>query len=163
MILKSVLILASFLATTFGEFPLIPNPLVLEPREDDLNYRLPNDTIPISYDVTLEPTFDPDFNFSGIVIILVRVIEATDVITLHGNDIEILPGTTSVTSQTVIGVELADGEPELDATLHFIKISLNTEVQPGTVLRVYMEYTGILNEENTGFYKARYEENGVTK
>ncbi|KAI4460016.1 protease m1 zinc metalloprotease [Holotrichia oblita] len=163
MILKSVLILASFLAITFGEFPLIPNPLVLEPREDDLNYRLPNDTIPISYDVTLEPTFDPDFNFSGIVIILVRVIEATDVITLHGNDIEILPGTTSVTSQTVIGVELADGEPELDATLHFIKISLNTEVQPGTVLRVYMEYTGILNEENTGFYKARYEENGVTK
>lgn len=163
MILKCVfLIFTSFSGIAFGEFPSIPNPRILEPRNDDLNYRLPNDTVPISYDVTIEPTFEPDFTFAGQVTILIRVVEATDVVTLHGNDIEIVPGTTSVISLTA-REELVEEEPELNSTLHFIRIPLNTEVAVGTVLQISMQYTGVLNEENTGFYKAQYEEDGETK
>jgi hypothetical protein len=56
-------------------------------------YRLPNDSIPLKYDLWLETdvgTPDEKFNFSGKVKITIEIINATDVITLHFRKIKII-------------------------------------------------------------------------
>lgn len=158
-------ILLLIFAGSSANFPDIPNPKGNIAR-DTLSYRLPTDTVPIAYDIIIEPTFDPDFTFDGIVSIEIEVKEATNQITLHGKDLEINYDSVVVRELNDVETEypLAAEEPiNEDATMDFIHINLEDEVPAGTFLEVYIEYKGVLNEENTGFYRASYVENGETK
>jgi hypothetical protein len=53
-----------------------------------LNYRLPNDSLPLHYDLLLTTDIHrSDFTFSGRVKIHVKILAATQTVTLHSRDI----------------------------------------------------------------------------
>ncbi|KAI4459114.1 protease m1 zinc metalloprotease [Holotrichia oblita] len=124
---------------------------------NDGSYRLPNDTIPIHYDVLLEPDFEA-FTFEGRVMITVLVVEETDTITLHANELTIhtVDVFAPVNNASTPNVTSAVEDPEH----HFYIISLEEPVEINEELEVVITFTGILNDDNRGFYRAKYEEHG---
>nr|APY20197.1 APN-like 2 [Holotrichia parallela] len=162
MITNFLLVLLYILPSTFADFPLVPDPYRVATRDDTVNYRLPTDTVPISYDITLEPFFDPVFIFNGDVTIVIEVVTATSLITLHGNALTFTQDDVEVKEQGSSSTLPLTGV-EFDSVLDFIKISLVESVEPGTILELSIKYTGVLDSSNRGFYKASYEEDGVTK
>ncbi|KAK9730882.1 ERAP1-like C-terminal domain [Popillia japonica] len=162
MILKLVLVLVTTLGVTLSKFPDVPYSDVrnISPINDG-SYRIPNDTIPISYDILLEPNFET-FTFDGEVIITIEVVEDTSTITLHANDLQI--GTEDVevdARNNEISPVVEDTEFVED--FHFFKIHLAEEVGAGEILEISIKYTGNLNTANRGFYRARYVENEIEK
>lgn len=75
-------------------------PQLVEKLADEpaINYRLPNNTRPISYDVHLTTNIhtQTDFNFSGVVAIRFVVVTASRLVTLHQRQLTI--GTATLTS-----------------------------------------------------------------
>lgn len=127
--------------------------------DDDLNYRLPNDSIPIRYDLWLKTDVDRDiFEFEGRVIIEVQIVEATSRITLHYRQIEIVEINLLNDDESVATSNL---EFSQDSTLEFLYITLPTIRQVDEVLYVDISYTGILRTDGTGFYRASYTNDGV--
>ncbi|KAK9730884.1 Peptidase family M1 domain [Popillia japonica] len=131
MVAKFVLIIWAILGVALSQFPDVPDSDIrkISPINDG-TYRLPGDTVPNHYDITLEPNFQ-EFTFD------VRMLGASALLPV---------GSTSE-------------EPDL----HFFRIHLESTVQSGDILEVTLFYTGNLNTENRGFYRASYFEDGNIK
>lgn len=87
-------------AIVSGEIrPLDPNNVqkfTIGNRADEQNYRLPNDTKPETYDITIKTTIDEavdgdqtNFYFEGTVKINIKVLNDTNKITLHARQLTI--------------------------------------------------------------------------
>ncbi|CAG9805374.1 unnamed protein product [Chironomus riparius] len=124
-------------------------------------YRLPNNTVPISYDLQIDTHIHANsFGFEGNVKIYVKIVEPTNSITLHYRQIEILK----------IDILLANGIPvilnsifNLIASRDFVVISLPRVYQAGTELLLDISYQGALRSDAAGFYRASYVEGNVTR
>nr|QEI22876.1 putative peptidase [Oryctes rhinoceros] len=124
-----------------------------------VGYRLPDDTKPISYDIILEPDFET-FEFLGEVTITIQVYTVTNTITLHSNDIVV----DSITVKESNGVDdLSVSRFRLEPEYHLLLIRMQEDLRSGQTLEVNIKYKGFLREDNAGFYRASYEENGETK
>lgn len=123
--------------------------------DEDITYRLPNNSLPIKYDLWIKTDVDKeDFNFQGRVKIHLRIVEATDVITLHYRQIEIdNVDLLSVTEEAIIENNLDFAHDEV---YEFLKITLPSQQQPDDELILDISYHGILREDGTGFYRASY-------
>lgn len=123
----------------------------------ELNYRLPNNSIPLRYEILIKSDIDKGlFNFDGKIRITVRIIEATKFITLHyrNQTIEMINllnsrGITTARNLTFVKHEIVEMiEIELPFT------TLNGEV----ILEIF--YLSTLDSRR-GFYKSSYvDENG---
>lgn len=124
-------------------------------------YRLPNDTLPVRYDIHLTTDVDKsNFNFSGLVRIRVRAVEETSVVTLHYRDITVSKVTLiDVASGNVLVDELNFRYVEV---YEFLKIQLPRTLNVHEEVLLEIPYNGILKENNAGFYRAWYTENGKT-
>lgn len=129
-------------------------------------FRLPNNTEPIAYKLTIRPTIDPKnniFTFTGNVVINIRVKSSTKELTLNADDLEI--ESVKVTD-TNTSTEFAVIEYNCIVRNQQLKILLE---EPGFIAdRVYdvkISYTGNLRNDMTGFYKSSYvdEETKTTK
>lgn len=123
-------------------------------------FRLPNDTEPISYQLHIKPTIDPNDNlfiFNGDVSISIKVKSSTDVLTLNADGLNITQ--INVTDTTNTSTPIVIGVIEFNCVVknEQLKIHLDT---PGLIAdRVYevrIEYTGKLRDDMTGFYKSSY-------
>lgn len=160
MVAKFVLIIWAILGVALSQFPDVPDSDIrkISPINDG-TYRLPGDTVPNHYDITLEPNFQ-EFTFDGTVIITIQVVENTNIITLHKNDL-----TINTIEVRMLGASalLPVGSTSEEPDLHFFRIHLESTVQSGDILEVTLFYTGNLNTENRGFYRASYFEDGNIK
>lgn len=135
-----------------SEFPLDVELNIL--ARDDVDYRLPSHVYPVHYDLTLEPNFDT-FNFTGQEVIEVQVTEAANNITFHAYTITI--ESIEVTAENGIAV---NSSFILDETRHFVIVEFESDISAGTYY-LYINFIGILNLNNRGFYRGKYEdENG---
>lgn len=131
----------------------------IEVRQDDgRRYRLPNDTVPETYDITLWTRIDrADFSFEGNVQIGILAVEATQRITLHQRQLIIanakLYTTTNPTQE--INVDSFDYDPVLE----FLQIHVTQGLTAGTRYTLSIDYTGTLREDNYGFYRSSYRNN----
>lgn len=118
-----------------------------------VSYRLPNDTFPIRYDISLTTRIDlGEFDFTGNVIIHLKVKNVTSMITIHSklltiNEIKLNHGTTNA----VIGVTHT-----LDEPLEFLKIATATPLTVDQVYVLEISYNGTLRIDNGGFYRSSY-------
>lgn len=117
----------------------------VEPLDDvpARNYRLPNDTFPVHYDIYLRTSIhNGNPVFTGVVRIDISVIEATNSITLQSRQ-HIIQG---------LGLFNQDGSAVVttltytyDSDTEFLTILSSTELTVGQQLTVQVSYTGLLN------------------
>ncbi|EDV93344.1 aminopeptidase N [Drosophila grimshawi] len=132
------------------------------PREDDNNdenYRLPNNTVPIAYDVELWTQVDTGIReFKGIVKIDLQVQTASNTITLHAKETENYKATlkskdnaasSSIPLKWNVGTREFLQLTPVDTTLTFEKDSNWT---------LTIEYEGSLRTDNGGFYLSTYKD-----
>lgn len=134
-------------AIVSGEIrPLDPNNVqkfTIGSRADEQNYRLPNDTKPETYDITLITTVDEavdgdeiNFNFDGTVKINIKVLEETNKVTLHARQL------------TIKTAELFDentniaGEFEYLVVPEFLIIPTKQNLQKDKNYNLVITYTG---------------------
>jgi aminopeptidase N len=134
-------------------------------RDDDqketINYRLPNDSIPLRYDLWLKTNVDAgDFKFQGRVKIHIQILKATQKITLNYREIEI------------DNIDLVDGEQniisanlgfEYEKLSEFVKISLPREMAVNDEIVLDISYNGELmygsRSNQGGFHRGFCEKN----
>ena len=123
-------------------------------HEHSKTYRLPNNSIPLRYDLWLKTEVDKEnFNFSGRVKIHIKILEPTRIITLHYWKIVI----TKIDLLKVGGALISENlvfeyEPKLD----FLKITLPTQKNVNDLLVLDIAYTSAIRHYDLGFYSNSY-------
>ena len=122
--------------------------------EEPLNYRLPNDSIPLRYDLWLKTDVDKGmFNFSGRVMIRLKIVEPTQVITLHYRQTSI--GKIDLRNSLGI-VDTPNLVFVFEPIVEFVRITLPTVKAVDEEWILDIEYEGNLREDGSGFYRASY-------
>ncbi|XP_071569032.1 aminopeptidase N-like [Temnothorax nylanderi] len=152
-----VLVNVGLIFTTVTALPVDGN------SENDLsatvNYRLPDNVVPVHYDIALIPYIEEDnFTFDGKSHIIIEIRRATRDLSLHALELTINETATSlVSSDTVTYAPTAhnyDNETEI-LTLHF-----DDELSLG-IYSLNIQFVGILNNDLQGFFRTSYiNENG---
>lgn len=142
-----------------NDFPITKRVEDVEVRQDEngRSYRLPNDTVPETYDITLTTRIDnANFIFNGNVRIGILAREATQLITLHHRQLTIVDvhlWTTANPPQ-----EIAVGDYRYDPVVEFLEIpvTLLPGLVAGTRYVLSIDYTGTLRQDDNGFYRSSY-------
>lgn len=118
--------------------------------------RLPRSIIPEHYDVELQPYIIPDnFTFDGKVRILIKVLEPTDNVTLHINNITVDAESVKL-SEASSGDAVEVASTSEDKERQFYILHLKADLKQGVMYEVYMEYLGSLTDQLAGFYRSTY-------
>lgn len=126
---------------------------IVEENKDGIEYRLPNNTRPESYEITLVTNVDKnEFSFSGIVVIDIRVLEASSNIILHARQLNIQFVQLTTKNRTLIPLN----DFSYDRTTEFLIISTQTELRKDTNFILTIEYIGELRNDQHGFYRTSY-------
>lgn len=119
----------------------------------DVSYRLPNNTIPINYDITLATNVDKgNFTFDGKVIIGLLVQEEGTDITIHARQLNII----EVALQTSTGSVIRLNDYKYDTTTEFLTIPAKVSLTKGANYLLTIKYWGELREDMGGFYRSSY-------
>ncbi|GIY37859.1 uncharacterized protein CEXT_664431 [Caerostris extrusa] len=117
--------------------------------------RLPRSVVPDHYDLELQPFIYPgNFTFSGKVRILIRVLEATDNVTLHINNVTVREESVRLTGPNAPSLKSVSEDKERQ----FFILHLGGELVAGHHYEVSMEYVGSLNDQLAGFYRSSYKD-----
>ncbi|XP_038058008.1 aminopeptidase N-like [Patiria miniata] len=164
-----ILIAAAALMTYYIPIALEPTPTkapIEDPTIPLMRGRLPTTVVPRLYQLTLRPfLYDDDvadsklgkrFTFDGQVTVRVECIEPTDEITLHSKSI------TLHKSPIVRSVSTLDKTTDIFESLKtveeyaFMVIKLKEMMNPHQEYSIDMEYSGILGDDEAGFYPSMY-------
>lgn len=120
---------------------------------DEISYRLPNNTKPENYDITLVTNIHKnDFKFSGTVIINLRALETSYNIVLHARQLII----KSVKLMTQTGTNVRLNPFIFDAITEFLTIPTQSQLQKDNNYILTIEYSGELRTDQHGFYRSSY-------
>lgn len=157
---RALLVLASTLATiALAKHPFDMrqvDPTIFE-LKNNVSYRLPNTTHPESYEISLATRIDNEtFEFDGNVRIKIVVDQPTRVIVLHARQLTIKQiRLTKYSGNLPINVDLDSHSYE--AETEFLKVpTKNMDLLTGDRLTLDITYSGILREDNGGFYRSSY-------
>lgn len=156
MLLKSVVVVTLLCVMAYANPQLFrsESPLLSRIRKNDLSYRLPNNTRPLHYSLELETDIHKaDFDFHGLVTIHVIALEATDLITLQSRQLTINTIELMTRDLEVID-EDADYQQEDD--VEFLVVSLPKVLAIGEIIIIRISYSGVLRDDNKGFYYSSY-------
>ncbi len=121
---------------------------------DHRGYRLPNNTVPLHYDISLRTNIHSgDFMFDGRVQIHIKVLEDSDSITLQYRqlvirNVNILDVNGTIVQQNVRFI--------MTHPLEFLDILPQTALAIDDELIVDVSYTGILRNDGAGFIRSSY-------
>lgn len=122
---------------------------------DGTSYRLPNNTHPEAYDVSLVTRIDlENFDFSGLVKIRIVVDHPTREIVLHARQLVI----TNVKLSKALGlVEVKTLPFKYDNVREFLKIPIDgIDLNTGDRLRLDISYHSALRKDGGGFCRSFY-------
>lgn len=121
---------------------------------DGVDYRLPNDTKPIHYDIWLSTDIHRgDFAFEGRVSILIEAIANTSEIKLHYRQITI---TNVRLSRDTGGTIHSSARFELVPLTEFLVIRPTQPLRQNLKYIVEISYSGVLRSDDAGFYRSSY-------
>lgn len=134
-------------------------PLVQESLQDQaiVNYRLPNNTRPIYYDIHLTTNvhLQTDFTFSGEVLIRFIVLESSRTITLHQSQLTIESANLTLVDSPSTQIQL--NPFEYDSSNEFLSFTLSSEsLIIGSEYILSISYNGVLRTDDFGFYRTSY-------
>lgn len=127
-------------------------------KNSEINYRLPNHTHPVSYDISLATRIDLGiFDFSGTVKIGIVVDQPTREIVLHASQLTI----ANVSLARIDGnatIAVITLPPEFDTDVEFVKVKTeNVDFSVGDQLILEIGYNGILRTNVDGFFRTSYQ------
>jgi Peptidase M1 N-terminal domain len=131
-------------------------------KQDGISYRLPNNTLPVRYDIEISTRIDEAvFNFFGKVKIRLQVVAQGRDVTLHAKQLAI----GSVVLRNSEGILVAIQTPTVNPVTNFLNIvTVSEQLVVGQDYTLDIEYSGILRNDNLGFYRSSYvNEAGVTE
>ncbi|KAG5311631.1 AMPN Aminopeptidase, partial [Acromyrmex insinuator] len=125
-------------------------------QNDSIDYRLPTNIKPLSYEIMLNPDFN-NFTFMGVAKIVAVVQNSTNTITLHVGNIKI-----EKLSLNTFAIDSTSNFPtSYDNITEKFTITLPRLLLVNTNMTISFEYSGILSDNMIGFYKSSYfDENG---
>lgn len=138
---------------------ILPNDFVprnVEAREDEISYRLPNNTMPSSYLLSLAfgNFHDHIMSYTGDVSIVIHVLEDTQTITLHSD--------ITLTLNTVVLKDDANqviaSEWSKDTRRDFLTIETPMTLSVGSIVILDIGYTGVINTETKGIFRGSYQQ-----
>lgn len=110
--------------------------------------RLPNDTIPINYDLHLTTNIhSAEFHFAGRVDVLAKCLNKTNRITVHSLDLEIR-------RVSVNGAPVNEKHFQLEEQKQFLHINLAEKLREGQLFNFSIEYVGSHNDMSVGWFRA---------
>lgn len=123
--------------------------------------RLPTNTKPQRYDITLITNIDRDeFDFTGIVKINLRVEENSNVITLNARQLTV--NTVNLVTENGLTVKL--NSVNFNPTTEILSISTQPILNKGSNYVLTIEYSGKLQTETDGFHRKSFvSANGKTR
>lgn len=114
--------------------------------------RLSSDIVPIKYDLTIKPDLEA-FNFWGKETISIKIKKATNKITLHSRDIDV--ETAEIDGKFAKKISY-------DKKAETVVLEFKNKITPSNA-KLTLVFTGVISENLRGFYKSKYEIDGVTK
>lgn len=123
-------------------------PELTEPWE--INYRLPNDTLPLHYGIFLYPNL-VEATFNGSVEIHINLTKSRTFLLVHTKFLEI----TSTKLHEANGKEIDLSETFEYFPNEFWVVKLNSEIPPGLYI-LAMNFKGSLIKDIVGFFKTDY-------
>ncbi|KAG4071747.1 hypothetical protein HA402_011901 [Bradysia odoriphaga] len=126
-----------------------------EPKAlNNRNFRLPNNTEPVSYDIRLSTDIHRgDFGFQGEVTIVIRALEATNSITLHSRQTIIERIDLFAPNGTLVQGNVPF---TYDSEVEFLVIPVDNGLDAGEELSIDISYQGFLRSELMGFFRTSY-------
>jgi len=130
----------------------------IQVTDADTSYRLPKNVRPLSYDVYLKTELE-NFTFEGDVKIRVQVLENTNEIILHTNkqNIEVLSVSGPDTEEVIIT------ETNINDEKHFLIINSSSIFSADTEYDISINFTAVLSEDMSGFYRSSYTFGNATR
>lgn len=126
--------------------------------DETTTYRLPNNSIPVRYDLLLKTDVHKEsVDFDGQVKIRVKIVESTDKITLHYRQITVDKVNLVNTEDSSVTENLSILYEEIP---EFLVITLPKEFKPNDEIILDITYKGKLRLDGAGFYRAIYREDG---
>lgn len=123
--------------------------------------RLPDDTVPESYALTVEPSFEnQNYLFTGWVNITIRVLTTTSEIILNAKDLDV----PAVEVEDVISHRRVELESwDYVENREIIKIIVKGFILANRRYIVRIRFSGFLRNDGTGFFKTFYTSNSGEK
>jgi aminopeptidase N len=138
-----------------NKFKSVDEQVLKRKLDDTETYRLPNDSLPLKYDLFLSTRIDEgDFDFGGNVKILIKIVETTSVITLKYRSITIQEANLINNDFTTSSSAALDFS--LVSSREFLKVALPRSYQPNEELALEIVYNGTLRGDGAGFYYGYY-------
>lgn len=146
-------VLSSLFYVSVSGHRWLGNPAAYNMETSQINYRLPNNTKPDSYDITLSTNIDRnDFSFSGCVVINFHVLEPSYNITIHARQLSI----KTIKLATSFGVVINLNPYTHDNVTDHLVIPTQVQLQKYTQYILTIEYSGVLRTDTMGFYRNTY-------
>lgn len=130
----------------------------LEPPKPKLDFRLPKHTVPLAYDLTLEPHLSRD-TFDGEVWITVNATRPVDRFVVHVFRLTV--DETEVLFED--GSPLSTGPPFEDDLNEFFVVPVADKPGPVGLYRLHFKFRGSLVGGIVGFYKSSYKIDNETR
>lgn len=123
-------------------------------------YRLSNQFIPHHYDLNLNVRMEPEFKFNGTVIIDLTVLEITNTIVLHSEDLDIKR--ENIFLKDIYSEIIKVSSLVINPINNFLKLKFNEILEPGN-FTLQFSFDGNLTTFPGGLYLSKYISNGTEK
>ena len=119
------------------------------------NYRIPESTLPLHYDLYLFPDLDQK-TFSGHVTIHIKTTEPRDYLVTHIQYLQVTKTELKDGDQNVVPL---DSSFEYEPNQFWVVVPSSKPLQAGNY-SLYLEFNGRLDRDILGFYMSSYDSNG---
>lgn len=124
-------------------------------NDKQINYRLPNHTKPLFYDLKLNPHLTSDnFTFNGEVLVYIEILNQTRTLTLHTKKLIIDKNATFLKTNTGFDFYFPTTYDSNNLT-ELLTLGFNKELTFGHYI-LYLKFAGTLNDRSYGFYRSSY-------
>lgn len=128
---------------------------VIQLPNDGLSYRLPNNTVPESYDISFTTRIDiEDYTFSGVVRIGILTKEVTSSVTLHHRLMTIV--SAQLMTIDTVPQNIPVGAPTYVLETELLTIPISAQLPANTRYTLIITYTSTLRDNNRGLYRSSY-------